>query len=330
MPVTDDAQILQVPLKAQGAKSDDWASVRANDLTQLNAVLRQMQEQVFKLTGRTGDAAIRSGLSVAGGVSSGGALSGASLALGVTGITPSNPSFAPTVESALAPVALDYAPVLGARADLLSASPFTWTLSEHFLGGGTAGVGDVGELGWSTTGGGVVTASGGETSHPGIIQVNTNGNPFTALYLPGSLAQSDLTYMGWIVRVPDTFRTATSLGFRDISTPAKGSLGAYFAYSFTAGTGMWETITRSAAGSLANTTAISATGANWLLLEIVFSADAVDFYANRERVFRHTGASVDPATVQFITCVQEQSPNDTLVDLDRCVVTGRGTDKIWS
>ncbi len=332
MPVTDDAQILQVPLKAQGANSDDWASVRANDLTQLNAVLRQMQEQFFKLNGRTGDAAIRSGLSVAGGVSSGGVLSGTSLALGTTSLTPSNPSFAPTVESALTPVALDYAPLLGARADALAANPFTWCISDHFLGGGFTGLGDVGELGWSLSGNGTAVGLPGEANHPGLLQLNTNVNPITGLYLAQQLAQGDLSYMAWVVRPIDTFRTAFSVGFRDLTTPLKGSLGAYFSYAFAGGGAprIWQTITRSAAGSLVNTSTAEVVDMEWSLLEIVLTGGAVDFFLNRERLFRHTGVSVDPTSIAYITCVQEMLPNDTIVDLDRCVVAGRGTDKIWS
>lgn len=332
MPLPDDAQILQVPLKAQGAKADDWSSVRANDLTQLNSVLRQLQEQIHKLSGRTGDSAIRSALDVAGNVSSGGNLSalGGGLLLGATTITQANPSFAPTVEAALTPRALNYAPLLGAKADLLSASPFTWTLSEHFLGGGVAGTGDIGELGWTATGAPTVGLPTAEANHPGVVSLDTNGSALTALYLQAPLTQSDLSYLAFTVQNTVAFRTQMSVGFRDFTTGAKGSSGAYFSYSFSGGSGMWQTTTRSSAGVLTNTSGIVVADAEWVLLEIVFGEDFVDFFADRTRLFRHTGVSVDPANRAYICSMQEQGPSDTTVLHDRVVASGRGIDKIWT
>lgn len=329
MAANDDAQILQIPLRAEGVKSDDWAKVRASDLTALNDVLREMQERYFKLAGRTGDAAIHSGLSVSGGITSGGGLSGTNLTLGADSLTPSDPSFAPLVETALTPQALDYAPVLGATADLRTASPFTWTLSEHFLGGGQVGTGDIGELGWSLAGTAGVGVLASVPSHPGVVSIDTAGSALTALYLQAPLQQGDLRYLAWVVQLPTAFRRQMSVGFRDVLTSGTGSVGAYFAYGF--GTSPnWQTVTSSAAGSSINTTSVVVTDGAWVLLEIVFGEDFVDFFLNRTRLFRHTGVSVDLTTEAFIASVQEQGPNDTTVYHDRCVVSGRGRNLIWT
>lgn len=323
MPISDDAQILQVPLKAQGAKSDDWSSVRVNDLTQLNAVLRQIQEQVNKLTGRTGDSAIRSGLSVAGAVNAGGTVSGSDLTLGGGTITPSDPSFAPLVEATLTPRALDYAPMLGAKANLLTASPFTWTLSEHFIGG-VAVSGSVGELGWSTVG--VVTVGSSEANHPGIVNLNNTAS-LTLVAQP--VAQSDLSYIGMVVRPNANFRTSVRLGFITVGAGTDTGNGAYFYYD--SATPTWETVTRSAAGFTRNDSGLTVVNAEWVLLEIVLTATAVDFYFNRTRMFRHQDASVAPTvTVGNLGFEQENTASIPDVDYDRFIVAGRGTNKIWT
>jgi hypothetical protein len=320
----DDAQILQIPLTSAGVKSGDWEKTRTSDLTTLNEHLRTIQERLNKITGRVGEAAIRSDLTVAGGVVSGGTLAGTALTLGASGLVPSNPSYAPLVESALAPTALDYSPLLGAKSDLLAASPFTWTLSEHFIGGSGSTAEQIGELGWSAVG--VVVGGLSEANHPGVVQIQDTG----ALYLLQPVTQSDLSYYAAVVRLVSTSRSGGAFGFFDPFTPAKGGSGAYFYYD-TNGIGItWQTVTRSSAGITQTDTSFSFTDADWFLLEIVFSEGLVDFYLNRQRVSRHQDATVDPDTLAWLGGGVENMGNAPIVDFDRVVVSGRGVDKIWT
>jgi hypothetical protein len=304
MAANDDAQILQVPLK-------------------LNAVLRQMQEQVFKLNGRTGDAAIRSGLGVTGGVTSGGSLTGSALTLGTAGLTPSNPSFAPTVESALAPVALDYAPLLGARADALAVSPFTWHLSDHFLGGEPSTSGNVGSLGWTFTG--ALAYLGSEASHPGFVNIADTG----ALYLQNFAVQGDVSYFAAVLRLNEARRINFKAGLINPGAPGTTGAGAYF-YIDSSSNPVWSTATVSSSGTSLNSSTVSVVNGDWVLLEIVLTTTTADFYLDRERMFRHTGVSVEPANNVYFGFEQSLVVSPPDVDYDRFVAAGRGTDKIWS
>jgi hypothetical protein len=334
LPITDDAQILQVPLKAQGAAADDWAAVRANDLTQLNSVLRQMQEQFFKLNGRTGDAAIRSSLSVDGDVVSTGALAGASAVLGTVGLVPTDLSLAPDVEEALAPEDLMTSNEVGAVLPAGAASPFTAFVVDEFFGPPSATM--VGDLSWTIVNGTVNALS--ETGHPGAVSHGTGVGPLVARITLNPLIAFDIGYLAAVVKAgPDIADVNYAFGVTSGNPNAGVEVVNGIYWSYVPGTSPnWRTLTRSGGVSTVNTTTVPVVASSWYLLEIVCditsTAQTVDFYINRTRAFRHTTNVLTSNSVTPILIVQDTIGADKTLSIDKYIFGARAplTVKRWS
>jgi hypothetical protein len=325
MPISDDAQILQVPLKAQGAKADDWSAVRINDLTQLNSILRQMQEQVNKLNGRTGDSAIRSGLSVAGGVSASGTLVGGGAILGGVDLTPRNVSQAPTVESALAPVDLYTTNGVGAAVPSGAASPFTIVVKDEFFGTTSAPL--TGDLGWAITNGTMTPLV--EEGHLGAVNYATGAGPVVARITLNPLLSNDVGYLAAVVRggtAVDGINYAFGFTTSNPNGGVEVAQGVYWSY-LPATSLNWRTITRTAGVTTANTTDVPVLAENWYLLEIVCAISAesqvVDFYINRTRAARHTTDIPVAATSTPIFICQEIAGANRSLGIDTFILAGK-------
>lgn len=324
MAANDDAQILQVPLRAEGVKSEDWSKVRASDLTILNDVLREMQERHFKLSGRTGVAAVRSDLTVAGEVRAEGVVAGSSAILGNVPLTPTDVSLAPTVDPALAPQALVGTTTLDSNFDLLgAASPFTAGVKDEFLGtGSTAGA--VGDLGWNLTAG--VISSTGAVGHPGVDTLVSNAGPAVGRIQLRLVCPDDIGYLAGVVSPTSDLTNAAyafGLSIGNVASGVDNFQGVYWCFSPAKGVN-WATVTRDASGITTNSTTVPVVLDNWYLLEIVLSEGTVDFYINRTRAFRHTtNVPTGSANAMPVFLSQTTDANAKLLNIDTFVMCGR-------
>lgn len=317
----DLSQILELPLTTDGKV----------DVTALNTILRQMQERVFALEGRTQPSQIRDDLDVLGTVTAEG-LAAPSLA------------FDPQTVIALEDVAVDgtlaedilgvpaqalaLSDLFGVRRDLFFPSPFSTLVREEFIGRGTT-TGIIGELGWGLLVGTVATASA-SAGHAGVVQLDSGAGAAVGQLFLASATPNTVQYLAGIMRFNAGTGAGSDARFGLLRTPAtagNGARGMYFHAS--AATGFWTTVTRDVTSITANTTAFPIVAGEWVLLEIVLTTTTVDFYINRRRTFRHT-TNIETAVCSPTFAAEATGAPAAVLDLDAFVLVGAlGTTPKW-
>jgi hypothetical protein len=297
------------------------------DIAVFNRMFQLVQERVNALEGRSQPSQIRDDLSVLGGVSATGGVTGASLTLGGTTLTPSDLSLSPLLDPSVAPSEPTFLNALAARLPALGSSPFSVLVRDEFFGNGTTS-GQIGDLGWSLSIGTV--ASGGQVlGHPGISVLSSGAGPAVSRIQLRAMDSGDLNYLAAVVQ-PGTDISACNLGFgvtfSNVAAGLEATQGIYWSYN-AATSANWRTVTRDTAGITSNTSDIPVVASAWYLLEIVCditpSAQVVDFYINRTRAFRHTTniSSADDAIPSWV--VQTTDGNTKSGGIDTFILAGR-------
>lgn len=293
------------------------------DLAVFNKQFMQVQERINALEGRSQPSQIRDDLSVLGAVTATGGLAGATLALERNSLRPSDPSYAPTVETALTPQALLLSSPLDTGVDLSApVSPFTVNVKDEFLGGENSFVAEPGDLGWQFSGpaGFAATASAG---HPGVCIVQDGGG-VNAIYLNVVFAE-DVRYLAAVVSLSASREFSFGLS-ENVTAPTGTAAGMYFAVVNPPFTN-WRTMTFDGVMTQAFTSDYPATANEWVLLEILIdpAAPTVDFYLNRQRCARHTqGLLLSTPLSPFF------SGTALNYSVDRFLLTGTPSVKIWT
>lgn len=327
MAAGDLSQVLELPLTPDGKL----------DLTNLNTILRQMQERVFALEGRTQPSQIRDDLEVLGDISATGGLiaAGGDVSIGPVPLEAIDPSLSPLTDASLAPQALGWTDRV-ASADLLSPfSPFTFSIKDEFAGqGSTTGI--IGEQGWALSGG-TVSVGVANQAHPGFVNLSSAGPAVARITLQGFFP-ADLGYAAALLSTDTSTVADTNIAFGfSAGNPAAGVevvQGAYFSY-VEATSPNWRTYTRDGAGVTTNTTDVPVVANSWYLLELVLditaSSQTVDFYINRTRAFRHTTNVLTSSMTPIFICQTTAAVTRTIMPA-KYILTGKTplSARVWT
>jgi len=312
MAAGDLAEILKLPLTPDGKI----------DVTALNTLLREMQERLFALEGRTQSSQIRDDLEVLGDVTATG-LTTSSLAMppagsmAITEVSVDGPLLSDTL--GVLPYALPFLDNIGVERDLFFPSPFAVLVREEFLGRGTT-TGVIGELGWGLTTGTVGTVNG-LSGHMGVIQLDSGVGTVAPIFLSTTMPP-DVRYLACVAGLNAGTGGGSTVRFgllRTTSTAGAGSRGMYFYFSDVNGT--WHTVTRDSVSITETNTTVAATAGEFQLLEIVLTTTTVDFYINRRRTNRHT-TNLETGVCSPAIVAENTAGANTLLDIDTFAMVG--------
>lgn len=189
---------------------------------------------------------------------------------------------------------------------------------EDFISGPTTS-GQIGKLGWQTSGGSTAIQNS-EENHPGIFQRNTStsANTLTTLshYFGIATAWVDFFYeVRWIVRPNEVDANATwRIGSMASFVANPPAFGAYFEKIGAETT--WFTVTRNNSVQERQNTGITLVAGSWYNLRLVSTPNSVLFFINDTLVSTHTAniTNIGHAVVQGINLAAEAKT----IDVDFC------------
>jgi hypothetical protein len=298
-------------------------------LQKVNLELRRIWQQINYLAGRNAAPEVRDSLTVSGTVTATTLVADA-ITVGGHDLTVVERGFDSTAQ-----IPADSMNVSGSlvTTDLLhETSPFTWAIKDEFLGNYNTGI--AGDNTWVAANGSISYPTP-VANHPGVVQLdNPGGGVVTEMHLSG-VWNTDVNYFAAVINPGGGGGSLIRIGLlKTPSSPALGSEGMYFIRDITTSSN-WMTFTQNAVTVTQNISTIPATASSWYLLEIVVNipttgTSTVDFYINRDRVFRHSGASITNGDVVFPTIVVETIGGARSCQVDTVIASGVVRNKIWS
>jgi len=210
----------------------------------------------------------------------------------------------------------------------------TFHLSDDFTCGGVAATAIPN---WTETNSasGTNTKQAGGVNHSGVLRLTTgaaSGNN-KRLHLGNtasdpSFSPANFDRFIWIVRIPTITTVTVRLGLmQDISAASGGTAGAYFQFDPAVSAG-WQTVTRQASASTANTS-INVVAGSWYALEARrLDSGNWEFWINGVLRFTHsaTPPTTDCAFGVFVATGAAAARN---VDLDYCFARGN-LGQMWT
>jgi hypothetical protein len=158
---------------------------------------------------------------------------------------------------------------------LESVLPRKVTFTDEFMSNSTE-TGEVGRVGWSFGGGGVITSVNSTASHPGVISVQASGAAgnnvrlhITSANNITAIASADIAYVGWLVYFPAITGFNTKIGVSDQIIHAWGTEGAWFSFDSGVSAGKWEVNTKTGAGTETTTSSTTVAVTTWYFLEMI-------------------------------------------------------------
>ena len=318
----DLVQILELPLTTDGKV----------DVTALNTILRQMQERVFALEGRTQPSQIRDDLEVLGNITATGELTAPIQTFDEhTSVFMEDVAVDGTLAEDIMGIpaqSISLTDFFGVKRDLFFPSPFSMLVREEFIGRGTT-TGIVGELGWGLLVG-TVAGANGTAGHVGVAQLDSGAGPAVGQLFLANTTPASVQYLAGVMR----FNAGTGAGsdarfglLRTTATAGNGARGMYF--HAPAATGFWTTVTRDSSGITTNTTSFPIVAGEYVLLEIVMTTTTIDFYINRRRTFRHI-TNIETAGCLPAFIAEATGAPAAVLDLDSFAMVGSlGLDPKW-
>lgn len=286
----------------------------------VNQELRKIWQRLNAQEGRTDSSQVRDDMEVLGEVSAG-SLVATSADLGSGALAGESAGIDPTIPADLKPFLTARSDGLGFQIPLeIGGSLFHFSAYDSFISTGTA-AGATGVLGWMVGGAGTIAPNTADMGHPGILLLDTGPTTTPERISLTSLFPTDIVYLGGVIRVERIVNSDVRLGLMLGNLAGTGEVRQGMYFSFLSGSSPnWRTVTRDASGITVNTSTVPVGLNEWVVLEMVLAPTTIDFFINRQRVFRHTtnilaSAAAPAFVVESTDAVASSASIDTFLML---------------